>query len=67
MDYYCININKDEHGDNEVHRETCDWAPSERTELGRHENCASAVKFAKGVGFKDANGCIHCCRECHTS
>lgn len=67
MPYYCVNMEKDEHGDNEVHKEGCDWWPSERAELGLHSSCDTAVQMAKGVGFKDANGCIHCCRDCHTS
>lgn len=67
MPYYCINQVKDEHGDNEVHTLDCAWKPEKRTDLGLHESCESAVTLAKGIGFKSANGCIHCSKACHTS
>ncbi len=67
MKYYVHTI-RDERGDHEVHTEQCAWLPKaeNREYLGVFANCHSAVLTAKVRGYH-ANGCYHCCRECHTS
>lgn len=67
MPRYCMSLEKDEHGDNEVHKEGCEWTPIKNRDLGTHPSCKEAVALAIVLGFKDANGCYHCCRDCHSS
>lgn len=39
--------------------------------LGRHWNCSSAVheamRHVPKTELSKVNGCVHCCRDCHTS
>lgn len=67
MKYY-VNENQQENGDHEVHTADCRYLPERenRIYLGEYESCRLAVLKAKSLGYK-ANGCIHCCRLCHTS
>jgi len=66
MPDYCVNNNAQANGDHEVHTKTCTYLPSNRTELGWHVNCKSAVLAAK-TKYRQSNGCYWCSRECHTS
>lgn len=40
-------------------------------DLGRHWNCSSAVYEASRrvpkTELSKVNGCVHCCRDCHTA
>lgn len=68
-DFY-VNKNKQDNGDNEVHRSDelgCrDPAkPENRVDLGWHADCHGAVRKAKDMGYK-ANGCAFCASACHT-
>ncbi len=68
MEHYYVNTGKDKDGHNEVHTESCDFLPSvlNREYLGYYSNCKDAVEKAKSNGYKEADGCIHCSRDCHT-
>lgn len=68
MKYY-VHTKTDNQGDHEVHIQNCGYLPSEqnRQYLGEFNDCSSAVKKAKELGYKPTNGCYYCCNECHTS
>lgn len=66
MPRYYVNNEAQTNGDHEVHKENCRYLPNDRTDLGIHSSCHSAVKKAKSI-YSQSNGCIHCARECHTS
>ncbi len=64
---YCVNNIEQDNGDNEVHVEGCRYFPSNRTNLGEHYDCHSAVASAKKeTRYKQINGCYYCCEDCHT-
>ncbi|MGF6849957.1 hypothetical protein QFZ51_005192 [Chitinophaga sp. W3I9] len=65
---YYVNNNPQLNGDHEVHVSTCEYFPMmyNRTYLGGFETCQEAVREAT-KRYKKANGCIHCCRLCHTT
>lgn len=66
MAEYYVNRNAQPNGDHEVHKEGCQWMPSDRQYLGNHANCFSAVEVAKKT-YPTANGCATCSSVCHTS
>ncbi|MHB1106667.1 MAG: hypothetical protein ACYCZ2_09925 [Lutibacter sp.] len=68
MPFYYVNNNAQSNGDHEVHQEGCAWFPQQenRTSLGYHSTCKSAVQKAKEY-HSQVNGCYHCSKECHTS
>lgn len=68
MDYYYVNRNAQLNGDHEVHTTNCIYLPSveNRLYLGYFSSCAEAVREAKKT-YSQSNGCIYCCRPCHTS
>lgn len=57
------------HGDYEVHQDGCSHMPNEsnRQYLGYFTSCVQAVSQAKVNGYRTADGCYWCCRECHMS
>ncbi len=67
MGVYYVNQRAQSNGDHEVHKNDCDYLPSEgnRLFLGIFDNCDDAVKQAK-IHYKQSNGCFYCSRECHT-
>lgn len=67
MANYYVNDTAQPTGEHEVHRSDCDHLPaqSNRTYLGDHVTCQSAVKAAK-QHYADVDGCYHCSRACHT-
>jgi hypothetical protein len=67
MSNYYINMNAQNNGDHEVHKEGCSYIPSpqNRKFLGSFTSCKEAVKQAKIFDSK-ADGCFYCCHECHT-
>ena len=71
MPNYCVNKNKDNKGDHEVHNldlhKGCLPNPENRYSLGYHASCRSAVNSARAHGYSPANGCRWCAPECHTS
>lgn len=64
---YYVNDNPQPNGDHEVHVATCYYLHmiSKRTYLGEFETCQDAVREVK-KRYKTANGCMTCCRPCHT-
>lgn len=66
MARYNVNNNAQANGDHEVHKEGCIYTPSDKTDLGYHNSCHSAVRQAKTI-YSTANGCKTCSNECHTS
>ncbi|MFZ6009273.1 MAG: hypothetical protein ACOYXT_02900 [Bacteroidota bacterium] len=64
-DYYVNNIAQT-NGDHEVHKEGCQWMPSNKKYLGNFSNCTEAVRAAKKT-YSKSNGCNTCSRECHTT
>jgi hypothetical protein len=64
MAKYYVNNNAQPNGDHEVHREDCTFLPADRTYLGDFSSCFPAVEKAKTI-YRSADGCYHCCRECH--
>jgi len=66
--YYFYN-GIDEHGNHEVHTESCKYLPSEsnRTYIGRFNSCKEAIEDAEAkFPTQSFDGCFWCCRECHT-
>lgn len=74
MPQYIVNKNSQPNGDNEVHkypRSLCNKhdypSPSNQVSLGTHLSCHGAVRRAKELGYRRANGCYYCATECHTT
>ena len=66
MANYYVNNNAQSNGDHEVHRQGCHVMPTANvTYLGDFTHCQPAVAAAKCIHPR-SDGCIHCCRECHT-
>ncbi|MCK9438472.1 hypothetical protein M0Q39_00115 [Patescibacteria group bacterium] len=66
---YYINLNAQENGDNEVHREDCSYLNlvSNKKLLGSFLNCHDAIIAAKRMGYSNADGCYYCSKPCHRS
>lgn len=65
MERYYVNDNAQPNGDHEVHKAGCTWMPANKTDLGLHANCATAVFAAKRI-YSQSNGCAFCSNPCHT-
>jgi hypothetical protein len=65
---YYVNDNAQPNGDHEVHIESCIYYSRmiNKTDLGEHDSCQSAVLVAKKK-HRQVNGCVYCCLPCHTS
>lgn len=63
--YYAETI-KNMSGEYLVHRGDCIYLPAERHRryLGHFVSCSAAAGEILNSGLR-ANGCPHCCRECH--
>ncbi len=61
MAKYYVNKRPQSNGDHEVHKEGCQWMPSDanREYLGDYSSCAPAVAEAK-KRYPTANGCATC-------
>lgn len=66
MASYYVNNKSQSNGDHEVHVTSCRYLPSDRTYLGEHASCTTAVTEAK-KRYSQSNGCATCCPACHTS
>ncbi len=66
LEKYCVNKNAQNNGDHEVHKLTCSQLPKEsnRHYLGEFNSCKDALIEAKKT-YPTADGCEHCCPECH--
>lgn len=67
MDVYYVNDVAQANGDHEVHNPNCTFLPEvqNRTYLGVFATCQEAVDAAK-EHYDQVNGCVHCCKDCHT-
>ena len=68
MEGYYVNRNQQRSGDYEVHKGNCYWLSlvTDSLFLGYFTNCQDAVALASAFGYTPSNGCVHCCRACHT-
>ena len=66
MAQYFVNNNAQPNGDHEVHKAGCERMPGNKTSLGDHLSCYSAVAAAQLV-HRQSNGCFYCSKDCHTS
>lgn len=66
MDEYWVNNRTDTNpnNDHEVHKEGCPVMPDDKTYLGLHDNCNSALHKARAY-YSSVDGCIPCIPECH--
>ncbi|MGD8373297.1 MAG: hypothetical protein PVI21_00355 [Candidatus Woesebacteria bacterium] len=56
-------------GNNEIHTEDCYLFPDIEDTcvfLCETDDCSEAVEDAKQRGYIKADGCMHCCKSCHT-
>ena len=65
MDYYYVNDKPQPTGEHEVHKESCQYFPNNRTYLGYFSNCHEAIKKAKTI-YSNVDGCYTCSKPCHT-
>lgn len=65
MPIYYVNNTPQLSGDHEVHKAGCTWMPSDKTSLGEHVGCSTAVASAKKI-YPKADGCKTCANACHT-
>lgn len=65
MPNYIINTQKTDGRYNEVHVTTCAHGPryDHQDSLGWHANGVDAVRYAKQMGYPDADGCKYCAPE----
>lgn len=65
---YYVNNNEQSNGDHEVHVSTCYYFARmySRMYLGEFETCQEAVREAR-KHYQKVNGCLTCCKPCHTS
>lgn len=68
MPGYYVNRNPQHNGDHEVHKSTCLFLPDpeNRTFLGEHSSCHSAIAAARRY-FNKVDGCYYCSPDCHRS
>lgn len=67
---YYLNLNQQENGDYEVHKESCNWISSSRNleKLGAFTNCEEALRDAKRKHpYKNIDGCKYCNPACHNT
>ncbi|WP_460313022.1 hypothetical protein [Aliiglaciecola aliphaticivorans] len=62
---YYVNNQAQNTGEREVHSAECTHLPSNKTDLGSHLSCHSAVTAARRY-YSNVDGCYYCCRPCHT-
>lgn len=65
MDHYYVNDTTQATGEHEVHKEGCNYFPSNRSYLGYYSSCHEAIKRAKEK-YSNVDGCYTCSRPCHT-
>ena len=64
---YYINLTKDIHGRNEIHKESCSYLKiaKDKAYIGIFNNAIEAVSYAKKLGYHSADGCYYCSLEAH--
>lgn len=67
MKRYCVNRNKQDTGEHEVHEWTCNKGPEpeNKVDLGNSDNCRRALAIALQKGYSPVDGCKFCCEDCH--
>ena len=67
MDAYLVNMNPQDTGEHEVHKEDCSHLPAiyNRKHLGKFSACEDAVEEAR-KHYSNVDGCEHCVPKCHT-
>ena len=65
MNEYYVNNRAQANGDHEVHKEGCQYMPSERTFVGRYASCFEAVAAANITFPERVDGCKYCSSACH--
>lgn len=66
MANYRINKNSQSSGQNEVHKEGCQYYHLTNYEyLGNFTTCQEAVRVAKVRGYRNADGCAYCIPTCN--
>ena len=65
MAQYAVNNRAQSTGEREVHKEGCIYWPSDRTALGDHSSCTTAVSAARAY-YTNVDGCATCSPACHT-
>ncbi|HDR05657.1 MAG TPA: hypothetical protein ENN84_10505 [Candidatus Marinimicrobia bacterium] len=66
MSAFYLNKVKDDNGFHIVHKDGCDLMPEpeELVYLGEFDVCMLAVAKAKGMGYRNVNGCSNCNKPC---
>jgi len=67
MFYFYLNKNAQPSGEHEIHKDKCSYLPHpfNREYLGYLSNFSQAKEAAKKLGYKNVDGCAHCCPEGH--
>jgi len=63
-----MNKNPQKNNDHEIHKSSCNHLPKEENqyELGLFADCHKALEKAKIID-KNADGCLFCSPNCHSS
>ena len=68
MANYLFNLEADNNGYHEVHKDTCTHLPNifNRQNLGNFTSCNQAIQHAR-INYSNYkfDGCYYCCNECH--
>ena len=64
MNHYYVNNNAQPTGEHEVHKESCQYLPTNRTDLGYCSDCTEAVRKARQI-YSNVDGCYYCSYPCH--
>ena len=64
MDNYYVNNKAQNTGEHEVHKEGCQYFPSDRAYLGSFSTCQEAVQKARTI-YSNVDGCFYCSPACH--
>jgi hypothetical protein len=64
MAHYYVNQHAQANGDHEVHKSGCSHMPKDKTSLGDHATCSSAVATAR-QHYSKVDGCAFCSPGCH--
>jgi len=66
MSLYYVNKNAQDSGEHEVHKESCEYLPTEDNLLflGDFPTCAEALREAR-KHYPNVDGCYYCCFPCN--
>ena len=68
MEVYWLNTNTNRQGHRKVHTNGCWKRPNRgnKTYLGEHATCDTAVEWARELQDIPVSGCFHCSLKCYT-